>query len=134
MARRFSVVQASLQRMTTLPVILPHLLDGGWRGLAYEPFREGVEICRLHGDEPSLALLRYAPGAAVPRHRHTALETVLVLEGSQYDERGRHDAGALVANPAGSEHSVWSAEGCVVLIQWTRPVEFIDQPSSQAGR
>jgi anti-sigma factor ChrR (cupin superfamily) len=28
----------------------------------------------------------------------------------------------LVLNPTGSEHSVWSEGGCVVLIQWDLPV------------
>ncbi len=31
----------------------------------------------------------------------------------------------LMLNPEGSEHSVWSVTGCVVLIQWAKPVEFI---------
>jgi anti-sigma factor ChrR (cupin superfamily) len=53
------------------------------------------------------------------------LETILVLEGSQSDERGTYDAGTLVFNPAGTVHRVWSDEGCVVLIQWAKPVEFV---------
>ncbi|MGF1657920.1 MAG: cupin domain-containing protein [Rubrimonas sp.] len=106
----------------------PDLLAGGWRDAAFAPFREGVEICPLVEGEPALALLRYAPGARIPRHRHPGLETILVLEGAQSDERGRHAAGALIVNAVGSEHSVWSDEGCVVLIQWTRPVEFVEDP------
>jgi len=72
-----------------------------------------------------VALLRYAPGAGVPRHRHPALETILVLEGVQSDERGDYPAGTLILNPAGTEHTVWSATGCTVLIQWNLPVEFV---------
>lgn len=75
--------------------------------------------------EPGVALLRYQPDAAVPRHRHLGLETIVVLEGSQSDERGRYETGAVVLNPEGSEHSVWSEDGCVVLIQWDRPVELV---------
>jgi anti-sigma factor ChrR (cupin superfamily) len=108
------------------PLSLAGLLDGGWRSRDFEPFREGLEICRLWAGPPELALLRYAPGAAVPRHRHGGLETVIVLEGSQSDERGRHPAGSVVLNPEGSIHSVWSDEGCVVLIQWQRPVEMLE--------
>lgn len=108
------------------PFALPALLAGGWRDCAFGPFREGVEIAHLVEGAPALALLRYAPGAAVPRHRHPALETVLVLEGAQEDERGRHEAGALIVNTPGSVHSVRSDEGCVVLIQWTEPVEILD--------
>jgi anti-sigma factor ChrR (cupin superfamily) len=107
------------------PVAWPDFLSGGWRRCAFEPFREGVEIVPLKTGSPSVALLRYAPGASVPRHRHLGLETILVLDGGQSDERGDYGTGALVLNPAGSEHSVWSENGCVVLIQWERPVEFV---------
>lgn len=106
------------------------LLDSGWRELAFTPFRPGVEICRLVDggpDKASVAVLRYQPGASVPRHRHQGLESVLVLEGSQSDERGCYRTGSLVFNPAGTEHSVWSEDGCVVLIQWERPVLILDE-------
>jgi anti-sigma factor ChrR (cupin superfamily) len=110
----------------TEPRAWADMLAGGWRAAAFEPFREGVEIVWLRRDPPAVALLRYAPGAAVPRHRHAGLETILVLDGAQSDERGDYAAGALVLNPEGSVHSVWSDEGCVVLIQWERPVEFLE--------
>lgn len=105
------------------------LLDGGWRDAPFEPFREGVEIARLAGDPDgaSAALLRYQPGASVPMHEHVGLETILVLEGSQADERGVYAAGTMSVNLAGSRHSVWSDEGCVVLIHWERPVRILDE-------
>lgn len=89
--------------------------------------REGVEIRRLAGDPesgPTVALLRYRPGARVPAHRHPGFEVIYVLSGSQSDERGHYPAGSLVVNPEGAEHSVWSDEGCTVLIVWERSVEF----------
>ena len=101
-------------------------LMGNWRDLPYEPFREGVEVHHIWTGAPALAILRYAPGASVPRHEHTGLETILVLEGTQCDERGCYGAGALVVNPEGSVHSVWSETGCAVLIQWERPVRMLD--------
>ncbi len=106
---------------------LPGMLSGSWRALDFSPFREGVEICELTSHYPKLALLRYAPGASVPRHLHTGLETILVLEGSQSDEAGLYPAGTLVVNPEGSVHSVRSEEGCVVLIQWERPVRILEE-------
>ena len=93
--------------------------------LAFEPFRDGIEIVTLAQGEPAVALLKYAPGARVPRHRHTGLETIYVIEGSQSDERGTYGAGSIVLNQPGSEHSVWSDEGCLILIQWAKPIEFI---------
>jgi anti-sigma factor ChrR (cupin superfamily) len=67
------------------------------------------------------------PGASVPRHRHAGLETIVVLDGSQSDENGDYPVGTLVLNPAGTEHSVWSSGGCVVLIQWNLPVIFLGE-------
>jgi anti-sigma factor ChrR (cupin superfamily) len=105
----------------------PALLPTGWQDIPFAPFRDGVEIARLHEGPPSVALLRYAPGAGVPAHRHAGLETILVLEGTQSDDRGTYGTGALVMNPAGTTHRVWSDPGCVVLIQWTLPVEFLTE-------
>lgn len=106
------------------PFALPRLLQN-WRSLLFEPFREGVEIHHIQQGAPAIALLRYAAGASVPRHLHTGLETILVLEGEQSDERGDYGAGSFVVNPEGTAHSVWSDPGCVVLIQWERPVRFL---------
>jgi anti-sigma factor ChrR (cupin superfamily) len=112
------------------PIHLRALLGGGWRTLAFQPFRDGVEIHPICTGEPAVALLRYAPGAGVPRHLHRGMETILILEGSQSDERGCHRAGTLLINPEGTVHRVWSDEGCVVLIQWNRPVQFLPEEVS----
>jgi anti-sigma factor ChrR (cupin superfamily) len=98
-------------------------MAGDWK-----PLRSGVEVLRLFGDHEegaSIALLRYAPGARVPRHRHMGFELIVVLSGAQSDERGTYAAGSVMVNPKGDEHSVWSDEGCTILIVWERPVEFV---------
>lgn len=114
-----------LDSPTLEPLVLTELTSR-WRDLTYEPFREGVDIHHIWQGEPALAILRYAPGASVPRHLHTGLETILVLDGVQCDERRSYGPGALIINPEGSEHSVWSETGCTVLIQWERPVKMLD--------
>jgi anti-sigma factor ChrR (cupin superfamily) len=106
------------------------LLAGAWKSLPFEPFRDGVDIHwlrRFADDGPGVALLRYQPGAAVPRHRHQGVETVLVLAGQQSDEAGDYGEGRFLINPAGSEHAVWSRPGCVVLIHWQRPVTMLKE-------
>lgn len=103
------------------------ILRDGWKSATFGPFREGVEICHLRRADPAVALLKYAPGAQVPRHLHTGLETILVLDGSQSDERGTYTTGDLVLNPEGTTHSVWSEDGCVILISWERPVRILDE-------
>lgn len=110
--------------------VWPGLADGGWRELAFEPFRDKVEVHWLErgeGAEPSVALLRYAPGARVPPHRHAGMECIVVLDGAQSDAAGSYAKGAVVINRPGTTHEVWSDGGCVVLIQWDRPVQIIGE-------
>lgn len=100
----------------------------GRRHAAWEPFREGIDILPLHGvgqGGASAALLRYRPGASVQEHRHPGYEHIYVLTGSQRDQRGVYEAGTLVVNPPGTTHWVASDDGCVVLIIWEQPVEFV---------
>jgi anti-sigma factor ChrR (cupin superfamily) len=95
---------------------------------AWEPFREGVSICRIYGNSkegPSAALLKYEPGASLPPHRHVGYEHLIVLQGTQIDESGETHAGTLVVNPPGTTHRVRNEGPCVVLAIWERPVEFI---------
>ena len=111
--------------MSKVQMTLAGLVAGGWRDRTFVPFGEGVEISSIVEGRPAVALLRYQPGARVRRHFHPGLETILVLEGSQCDEYGHYVAGTFILNPAGTSHTVWSDDGCVVLIQWELPVEFI---------
>ncbi len=97
----------------------------------WTPWREGVDICRLYGDESSgrsAALLRYAPNAEVPLHEHDGFEHIFVLTGAQEDARGVYRAGTMVVNPPGSRHRVRSPDGCTVLILWERPVVLVAGP------
>jgi anti-sigma factor ChrR (cupin superfamily) len=107
------------------PKVLQDYLHGGWSDAPFEPFREGVDIAHLYTDGPEVALLRYAPGARVPAHRHDGLEVIAVLEGAQSDARGTYRAGDLVFNPPGTTHEVWSDTGCVILIYWAKPVVIL---------
>jgi anti-sigma factor ChrR (cupin superfamily) len=102
--------------------------DVDWTRFPWAPFREGVEMARLYGEAdsgPSMALLRYAPGAHVPKHLHRGLEHILVLHGSQRDDGGEHRTGSILVHGAGTSHSVASDEGCVVLAIWEQPVELL---------
>lgn len=93
----------------------------------------GVRMLILH-EHPSsgyrVALLKYEPGTSTRRHIHTGDEHIFVLEGSQSDENGHYPKGSYVVNPKGREHKVYSQEGCVVLIHWIAPVQFIEEGHS----
>ncbi|WP_160004087.1 cupin domain-containing protein [Rhizobium sp. 18055] len=109
------------------------LTSGGWKELSFGPFRKDVTIHWIKpfdGDQPGVALLKYEPGASVPRHRHEGLETILVLDGVQSDETGDYAVGSYIVNAIGTEHSVWSDSGCVVLIQWDRPVTILEEEAA----
>lgn len=112
------------------PLVLHDLLKIGVQQQLYswQPFREGIDIHRLYGghdDGPAAALLRYQPGASAPLHVHEGVEHILVVSGAQSDEHGHYAAGSLLISPPGSSHRVTSAEGCIVLAIWQRPVRFL---------
>jgi predicted ChrR family anti-sigma factor len=96
----------------------------------WQPFRAGVEAVRLYGGEPgapTAALLRYAPGASIPRHHHTGYEHIVVLQGSQRDEHAAYGTGSCLIHGSETAHSVASDEGCIVLAIWQAPVRFEDE-------
>jgi len=95
----------------------------------WQAFRKGVDILPLYGNPTqgcSSALLRYQPGARIPRHLHVGLEFLFILHGSQSDERGEYCKGTLLINPVDTSHEIFSREGCVVLAVWEKPVKFVD--------
>ena len=75
------------------------------------------------------AILVYIPGGKVGWHYHPAPEIITVLQGSQSDTNERYFAGSIILNPGGSEHEVWSEDGCIVSIHWNAPVEFKGKPN-----
>ena len=45
---------------------------------------------------------------------------MIVISGSQADAKGLLKAGDVALNAPGTEHEVFSAEGCLVLLVWER--------------
>lgn len=113
-------------------IVINGLLDAAtdFDALDWQPLHAGVEIVDLYSpvaDGARAALLRYQPGASVPWHVHGGYEHILVLHGSQQDGNGVYRAGTLVVNLPGSTHQVSSAEGCIVLAVWQRPVQLLQE-------
>ncbi|HKQ67726.1 MAG TPA: cupin domain-containing protein [Polyangiaceae bacterium] len=96
--------------------------------LVWTPMRPGVERCDLYSvpGGSAASVLRYAPGGRTPRHRHDGHEHIVVLSGSQEDDHGVYETGAVIVNPPGSSHAVQSPGGCVVLVVWERAIHFED--------
>ena len=113
--------------MSAQSLVMPSLLTDN-ASLVWEPFREGIEIHRLYDRGPNgtaSALLRYRAGASLPAHDHVGVEHIVILSGSQVDERGVYGPGTLVINAPGTRHSVHAPDGCTVLVVWERPVAFV---------
>lgn len=68
-------------------------------------------------------LMRYEPGATVPRHRHLGDEQIFVLEGSLADDAGVCTAGNYARRPPGCVHTVGTTTGALVLAVTTGPTE-----------
>jgi anti-sigma factor ChrR (cupin superfamily) len=85
-------------------------------GLRWEERRPGVFWKVLHRDgDRQTVLVRYAPGATIPRHRHLGEEQVFVMQGSVADDTGVCHAGDFARRPPGCVHTVRSPEGALVL-------------------
>jgi anti-sigma factor ChrR (cupin superfamily) len=92
--------------------------------VAWVEHRSGVHWKVLWEDGGAKAILmRYAPGATIPRHRHLGDEHVYVLEGSVSDDTGTCTAGNYARRPPGCVHSVVSEKGALVLAITSGPTE-----------
>jgi anti-sigma factor ChrR (cupin superfamily) len=75
--------------------------------------------------ERKAILMRYEPGATIPRHRHLADEQIFVLHGSVSDDFGTCTEGNYARRPPGCVHTVTSREGALVLAITTGGTEPI---------
>lgn len=99
--------------------------------IPWQPFRDGVDIHRLYGDGktgPTAALIRFREAGKVPAHEHTGYEHIFVLTGAQRDNNGTTSAGSLIISPPGTQHSIISEAGCIVLAIYEKPVRFLENP------
>lgn len=97
------------------------------------PFRDGVEIHRLYGDGkvgPTAALIRFREAGMVPAHEHLGYEHIFVLAGAQRDNNGTTSEGSLIISPPGTQHSIVSEAGCIVLAIYEKPVRFLGNPAA----
>jgi anti-sigma factor ChrR (cupin superfamily) len=91
---------------------------------AWQERRPGVhwKILWEEGDRKAV-LIRYDPGATIPRHRHLGDEQIFVLEGSVSDDTGTCPTGGYARRPPGCVHAVESPDGALVLAVMTGGTE-----------
>ena len=122
------------------PIVMTDIMDMAAQAdtLDWQSFRDGVDLYQIYGvmgaDGPSACLLRFQPGAKVPRHAHTGYEHIIVLAGDQTDDRGTYEAGTVLISPPGTDHAIVSDDGCIVLAIYQAPVSFagLGAPASPA--
>jgi anti-sigma factor ChrR (cupin superfamily) len=80
--------------------------------------RDGMAVLPLHefGGE-STYLFRLAPGIELGHNTHPAGEEMLVLDGVFSDEYGDYPAGTWIRDPAGSAHTPFSKQGCILFVK-----------------
>jgi anti-sigma factor ChrR (cupin superfamily) len=98
--------------------------------IPWQPTRfPGVEAKTLMENKAtgmSTVLMRWAPGAHLPRHEHVEIEQTYVLAGSFADHAGVCTAGNFVWRRKGSRHEAWTDEGCLLLAVFLKPNTFFD--------
>jgi quercetin dioxygenase-like cupin family protein len=96
--------------------------------MAWEPTQfAGISIKVLYEDKAKgemTCLLKWAPGATLPMHKHPEIEQSYVIEGSFSDHDGICRAGEFVWRRIGSFHETHSAEGAVILAIYRKPNVF----------
>jgi quercetin dioxygenase-like cupin family protein len=106
---RFAPFFAQLSRLFDLPVlIIVGLLARIDDPRAWEDGVPGVKLIHFAAGPRRAAaeagLVRLAPGACFPRHRHLGRETTIVLEGTLLDSRRDYGPGASVEHATDSVH------------------------------
>jgi anti-sigma factor ChrR (cupin superfamily) len=70
-------------------------------------------------------LVRFDPGAQLPRHRHIGDELIFVIEGSNADESGEVLTGNMNYRPNGCTHTVTTKNGAIIFALVTGGVEMM---------
>ena len=112
----------------TPPIPTSKYLDT--HAMPWRPFEEapGVSFKTLKTHRPGTGislLLRFAPGAAYPAHRHPAGEEYHVLKGELIDGGRAYGVGTFVWHPPGSVHRPRSENGAVVLVFLREGIEIV---------
>lgn len=95
----------------------------------WSPYANGVTISRLDLDLVSRQIycfVRVEPGAKFPRHRHTASEEILMLEGDLIIEDQTYYPGDYIYSLPGTIHQPRSSNGCLVIVRASIDDQILD--------
>ena len=103
--------------------------DGGWRATGLS----GIDYKPLYHDQKSgmfTQMLRMAPGAQYPRHKHFDDEQCLVLQGDVRWGEAHYLEGDFVTTKAGTVHPTLETVGGNLLLIISGHNEFVPEPAS----
>jgi anti-sigma factor ChrR (cupin superfamily) len=96
--------------------------------------RPGVHWKVLWRDrDRQTVLVRYAPGAVIPRHRHLGDEQIFVIEGEVEDDTGVCRTGQFARRPPGCVHTVRCPGGALVLAVMSGGTEPVGDGGDRAA-
>ena len=102
----------------------PDAAEGRWHKVM-----PGIEVKRLFVDPATriiTSLLRVAPGAVYPAHRHAGLEHLYVVDGDAIFDDHTLNTGDYEARTPQSVHStVTTTEGCLLLVIHNQHDEYL---------
>ncbi len=104
-----------------------------WRKQAatatWSPYVDGIIISRLDLNLISRQIycfVRLEPGAKFPRHRHTAPEEILMLEGDLIIDGQTYRPGDYIYSQPGSIHQPRTDDGCLVIVRASIDDQIVD--------
>jgi quercetin dioxygenase-like cupin family protein len=95
----------------------------------WEPYIDGITISNLDLDLTSrevYCFVRLEPGAKFPRHRHTAPEELLMLEGNLIIDGHIYHPGDYIYSQPGSIHQPKTNDGCLVIVRASIDDQILD--------
>ena len=98
----------------------PGPVDRRWSEPEWEDVGPGIS-CKVLANDPERhlvsMLVRLAPGAAYPPHRHAGVEELHLLDGELWiEDRKLHAGDYYRAEPGTSDDKVWSETGCTCVL------------------
>jgi putative transcriptional regulator len=123
-----AITAPQLQAPSTVPTPLQLYVGESFESVRWHQVTQGVEEFVLNTGTRGYrtALLRIAPGKAMPLHRHGGLEMTVVLEGAYDDVNGRFARGDLEIAGVHDEHQPVADRltGCLCLAVLSAPLRL----------
>ena len=99
---------------------MPEPVDRQWSEPEWDDVGPGISCKVLASDletQQVSMLVRLAPGAAYPPHRHAGVEELHLLDGELWiDDRKLRAGDYYRAEPGTSDYKVWSETGCTCVL------------------